>query len=53
MDVDAEGEFETGDADGEVDQSLYCYCQQPSYGEMIGCDNNNCEFEWVSLVLRS
>ena len=35
-------------ADGEVDSMLYCTCRQVSYGEMIGCDNDDCEIEWVS-----
>lgn len=31
---------------GAVEQT-YCYCGQPSYGEMIGCDaNEDCEIEW-------
>lgn len=31
---------------GAVEQT-YCYCGQPSYGEMIGCDaNEECEIEW-------
>jgi hypothetical protein len=25
----------------------YCYCNQVSFGEMVGCDNDNCESgEW-------
>jgi chromatin modification-related protein YNG2 len=47
VDVDAEGEIELGETDG--DDTIYCTCQNKSYGEMIGCDNDNCEFEWVSL----
>lgn len=39
--AEAEGE-------GEADDTLYCFCQQKSYGEMIGCDNGECEYEWVS-----
>ena len=40
-------------AEGEVDEAgednaLYCFCQEKSYGEMIGCDNEDCRFEWVS-----
>lgn len=31
------------------DQDLYCFCQTPSYGEMIGCDRDECERQWVSL----
>lgn len=38
-----------GDADVDQDASPYCICHGPSYGEMIGCDNDNCEIEWVSL----
>ncbi|EPZ34768.1 hypothetical protein ROZALSC1DRAFT_31516 [Rozella allomycis CSF55] len=25
---------------------VYCICQQPSYGEMIGCDGESCSKEW-------
>ena len=25
---------------------LYCFCNQPSEGEMIGCDNPDCKIEW-------
>lgn len=32
--------------DGEP---VYCYCQQVSYGEMVGCDGENCEKEWFHL----
>lgn len=49
LDMDAHGETEeTEPADGEADDTLYCFCRQKSYGEMIGCDNDKCEFEWVS-----
>lgn len=37
-------------ADGEQDV-LYCTCRQVSYGEMIGCDDDDCEFEWVGLAI--
>ena len=40
-----------GGADGEVDSKVYCTCRQVSYGEMIGCDDDDCEIEWVSHVL--
>ena len=42
--MDAEGEAE----EGADDNALYCFCQEKSYGEMIGCDNEECRFEWVS-----
>lgn len=48
MDADAEGELEMADGD---DPTLYCTCQKRSYGEMIGCDNDHCEYEWVSCSL--
>lgn len=56
MDVDADGDAEVdADAEGEVegdtvDDTLYCICRKVSHGEMIGCDNENCEIEWVSPV---
>ncbi|KNE66512.1 hypothetical protein AMAG_11645 [Allomyces macrogynus ATCC 38327] len=28
------------------DDTPYCYCRQPSYGHMIGCDNKRCKVEW-------
>lgn len=32
---------------GSKSEQTYCYCGQPSYGEMIGCDANDaCEIEW-------
>jgi chromatin modification-related protein YNG2 len=37
------------DEEGNGDETLYCVCQQKSYGEMIGCDNDNCRLEWVSI----
>ena len=24
----------------------YCDCREPSYGEMLSCDNENCKKEW-------
>jgi hypothetical protein len=47
---DERGDSESGadgDDDPNGDDKLYCVCQQKSYGEMIGCDNDNCRFEWV------
>lgn len=44
--MDAEGEAE----EGGDDNALYCFCQEKSYGEMIGCDNEECRFEWVSVM---
>ncbi|WPK27342.1 hypothetical protein PUMCH_004727 [Australozyma saopauloensis] len=30
----------------DADNNLYCFCQRVSFGEMIGCDNDDCRFEW-------
>ncbi|ESO93661.1 hypothetical protein LOTGIDRAFT_182053, partial [Lottia gigantea] len=30
----------------DPDEPRYCLCDQVSYGEMIGCDNDKCEIEW-------
>nr|XP_046219612.1 inhibitor of growth protein 1-like [Oncorhynchus gorbuscha]XP_046219613.1 inhibitor of growth protein 1-like [Oncorhynchus gorbuscha] len=30
----------------DPDEPTYCLCEQVSYGEMIGCDNNECLIEW-------
>lgn len=37
----------TAPANGEdADNRLYCFCQRVSFGEMIGCDNDDCKYEW-------
>lgn len=33
----------------EYGEALYCYCNQVAYGEMVGCDGENCELEWFHL----
>jgi len=30
----------------DADNNLYCFCQRVSFGEMIGCDNEDCKNEW-------
>lgn len=45
---DGEMELEGDGGDPEQDLSPYCICQRQSYGEMIGCDNDDCDIEWVS-----
>ncbi|ORZ03483.1 hypothetical protein BCR43DRAFT_429643, partial [Syncephalastrum racemosum] len=30
-------------------EPLYCYCRQVSYGEMVGCDGENCPYEWFHM----
>lgn len=35
------------EAEEERDENLYCFCQRGSFGEMIGCDSDDCKYEWV------
>lgn len=30
----------------DPNEPVYCFCRQVAYGEMIGCDNPACEYEW-------
>jgi len=30
----------------DPDEPTYCSCQQVSFGEMVGCDNDDCPIEW-------
>lgn len=32
--------------DIDPNEPLYCFCQQVSYGDMVGCDNDSCDKEW-------
>jgi hypothetical protein len=45
--------FRRGSSVDEVaadeDSQVYCFCQQVSFGEMVACDNENCEREWFHL----
>ncbi|KAI5998052.1 hypothetical protein EDD15DRAFT_2243270 [Pisolithus albus] len=40
---------DAGEGDGEGDDRTYCICNRGSYGEMIACDDVNCEGEWFHL----
>ncbi|XP_066937739.1 inhibitor of growth protein 1-like isoform X2 [Macrobrachium rosenbergii] len=46
----ARAEREREDSPTEIpidpDEPTYCLCEQVSYGEMIGCDNDLCPIEW-------
>ncbi|THG99853.1 hypothetical protein EW145_g7188 [Phellinidium pouzarii] len=47
----AGGDGAEGDADADNDDGkIYCFCDNVSYGEMIGCDQPGCEREWFHLV---
>lgn len=45
---DAEGDLEAA-AGEEKDDRVYCHCQRVSFGEMIGCDSDDCIYEWFHL----
>lgn len=38
-----------GEWEYDPKEPKYCYCQRPSFGEMVMCDNTFCEFEWFHL----
>lgn len=33
----------------DADEARYCFCNNVSYGDMIGCDDDDCEREWFHL----
>ncbi|GES78093.1 inhibitor of growth protein 5 isoform X4 [Rhizophagus clarus] len=33
----------------DPNEPVYCICRQVSFGEMIGCDGENCPFEWYHI----
>jgi hypothetical protein len=46
-DEDEASNIEEGEE--EDDEPRYCYCNKPSYGEMVACDGENCERKWFHL----
>ncbi|XP_078513666.1 inhibitor of growth protein 1 isoform X3 [Lissotriton helveticus] len=42
----AEREASPADLPIDPNEPTYCLCNQVSYGEMIGCDNDECPIEW-------
>jgi hypothetical protein len=46
--ADAE-EVEGEDDEEEENEPRYCYCNEVSYGEMVACDNENCQRQWFHL----
>lgn len=42
---------EEGDGEADVeDTRTYCYCDRVSFGDMIGCDGEDCKREWFHLA---
>ncbi|KAI9219569.1 hypothetical protein BC828DRAFT_349244 [Blastocladiella britannica] len=35
--------------DEDEDDTPYCFCRQPSLGDMIACDNKGCRYEWFHV----
>ena len=31
---------------GQLSNELFCFCHQPSYGNMIQCENPECKYKW-------
>ena len=31
------------------DVSKFCYCQEEEHGQMVGCDNSECPYQWFHL----
>ncbi len=50
VDTDGGAAGVDGEADGD-DGKTYCVCNRGSFGEMIACDDDNCEQEWVRILL--
>ncbi|KAI8082335.1 hypothetical protein BDF21DRAFT_260559 [Thamnidium elegans] len=46
------GKLKSSETDVSVDpnEPVYCYCQGVSYGEMVACDNAECDIEWFHLA---
>ena len=37
------------DEEEQEDDSIYCFCRQKSFGEMVACENDQCKYEWFHL----
>lgn len=53
-DVDDDSDAASNDVDDEdeieqEDTRQYCFCHKVSYGEMVGCENQDCPYEWFHL----
>ncbi|RPB21557.1 hypothetical protein L211DRAFT_754808, partial [Terfezia boudieri ATCC MYA-4762] len=35
--------------DVDPNEPRYCFCNQVSYGQMVGCDDKDCAREWFHL----
>ncbi|CAG5128288.1 unnamed protein product [Candidula unifasciata] len=39
-------EVQVDEWNADPNEPRYCLCNQVSFGEMVGCDNNDCPIEW-------
>lgn len=45
----ANGSYEDSPSVANPNEPKYCVCRQVSYGEMIGCDRDDCPIEWYHV----
>lgn len=45
----ADSPASAADGGDDADEARYCFCNNVSYGDMIGCDDDDCEREWFHL----
>ncbi|EPQ64999.1 Bgt-5200 [Blumeria graminis f. sp. tritici] len=50
IELDQSKKEQDDDIDIDVDEPRYCYCDNVSYGEMVGCDADGCKREWFHLA---
>ncbi|XP_059148615.1 inhibitor of growth protein 3-like isoform X2 [Physella acuta] len=43
---DPSADVQVDEWSADPNEPRYCLCNQVSYGEMVGCDNNDCPIEW-------
>lgn len=43
---DGTGTQTVEEEDEGADDRKYCFCKQVSWGDMVGCDNEECRYEW-------
>ena len=49
VEMEEAGEEEEGEGEEQEDTREYCLCHSVSYGPMVGCENDDCPYEWFHL----
>ena len=44
------GGAEGGKGEGGLGEPTYCLCHKVSFGQMVACDNDDCEIEWFHFA---